>query len=85
MLGFFSKIFEGFINVLAIILLIVGAIFGAAIIGGSEGSVLLGIVVGVLVTFVYEIIFFGVIAQIISMKNLLEKQNTILQDMANKA
>lgn len=99
MMGFFSKVFEGFLNVFAVILLIAGAIVG----GVAAGFI--GVIIGILATFVFEIIFFGVIAQIFTIRNLLEmqanntdeeqrnyaikdlleKQNNILQDLVNKA
>ena len=99
MMGFFSKVFEGFLNVFAVILLIAGAIVGGL------AAKFFGVIIGILATFVFEIIFFGVIAQIFTIRNLLEmqssntdedqrnsvikelleKQNNILQEMANKA
>ena len=107
MMDFFSKAFEKFLNVLAVISLIGGTIFGGFIGSGSRspGFIVLGVIIGFLATFVFEIIFFGIISQIITIKNileqvsidtdeqerhfvikeLLEKQNNILQEMVNKA
>lgn len=99
MMGFFSKIFEGFLNFFAIIILIAGAI------AGGLAAKFIGVIVGILAAFVFEIIFFGVLSQIITIRNflemqasntdedqrnaaikeLLEKQNNILQEIANKA
>lgn len=107
MMGFFSDVFEKFLNVLAVIGLIGGTICGGIIGAGlhSPGVLVLGVIIGFLATFVFEIIFFGIISQIITIKNileqvaidtdeqerhfvikeLLEKQNNILQEMVNKA
>lgn len=99
MMSFFSKVFEGFLNVFAVILLIAGAIAGG-VVGKFPG-----VIIGILATFVFEIVFFGVIAQIFTIRNLLEmqssntdedqrnstikelleKQNDILQEIVNKA
>lgn len=79
MMGFFSKVFEGFLNVFAVILLIAGAIVGGVVAG------FIGVIIGILATIVFEINFFGAITQIFTIRNLLEKQNNILQDLVNKA
>lgn len=104
MMDFFSDIFEKFLNVLAVIGLIGGTICGG-IIGYPLDHVFLGLILGFLATFVSEIVFFGFISQIITIKNvleevsidtdeqqrhfvikeLLEKQNNILQEIVNKA
>lgn len=80
MMEFFSNVFEKVLNLFAIILLIAGAIVGGVIANSFRASSFLGVLIGIAATFVFEIIFFGVIAQIITIKNLLEKQSGSADD-----
>ena len=72
MMDFFAGIFEKCLNALAVIGLIAGAIVGG-IVGTSLDHVFLGVILGVLAVFVFEIFLYGFISQIIIIRKVLDE------------
>ncbi|MCM1322422.1 MAG: hypothetical protein NC041_08720 [Bacteroides sp.] len=84
MMQLFSDIFEKFLDVISVLILIAGAIVGG-IIGNSFDHLMMGVIIGLLAVFISEVFIFGSLAQIIAIKTLLEEQSKMLKKIADNA